>query len=420
MTSQSPPQTPSGASDVRFSMYEPEFAADPGSAYAEMRSRYRSLVPVDLAPNVPATLVISHKTAVQILNDPEHFSSDPRPWQSTVPPDEPVLAMMAWFPAARYNSDEAHKRYRSASAASINGIDLYNVGPLVEEIAIPLINRFCGRGAADLMADYTFHLVLGVLNQLCGCPAEIGQRVATGMAARFDQHGTLTAQDGMTLIKEALMELIQLKRHTPEPDKDATSRLVTHPAALDDFEIFAQLMSFYGAGFELERNLITNTLRLMLTDARYGAIDGDYGRSLSSATALDEVLFNDPPMANFCFRYPRQPVMIDNTWLLADQPVVISLAACNNDPTIRVTTDPGGSHIGNRSHLAFGGGPHDCPAKPLSYHLAQEAIDQLFSAVPDMKLAVPADQLEWRPGPFHRALKALPVIFERLPEMPLP
>jgi hypothetical protein len=31
--------------------------------------------------------------------------------------------------------------------------------------------------------------------------------------------------------------------------------------------------------------------------------------------------------------------------------------------------------------------------------------------VPDIELAVPADLLTWRPGPFHRALNALPVRF---------
>jgi hypothetical protein len=60
----------------RVSLYSAEFAADPHRAYQEMRSRYGSLVPVDLAPGVPATLVIGYRTAVRILHDPEHFPAD--------------------------------------------------------------------------------------------------------------------------------------------------------------------------------------------------------------------------------------------------------------------------------------------------------------------------------------------------------
>jgi cytochrome P450 len=239
-----------------------------------MRRQYGSLVPIELAPGVPATLVISYKAAVRILNDPIHFPADPRPWQKTIPKDCPVRPMMEWYPAARYNSGAAHARYRQASVASIEGIDLYALHSTVEKIAVPLINTFCEAGSADLVTQYAFPLVLEVLNQMVGCPAEIGQPVATGMAARFD---SVKGAQGMEMLKEALMELIRLKR--VQPGDDVTSRLAHHPANLDDVEIFAQLMSFYGAGFEAQRNLITNALLLMITDDRRRARRGFVQRS---------------------------------------------------------------------------------------------------------------------------------------------
>ncbi|MGQ4601092.1 cytochrome P450 [Nocardia sp. R6R-6] len=401
-----------GIDDSRVPLYTPEFVADPHHAYHEMRRKYGTLVPIELAPGVPATLVIGYRTAVRILNDPNHFPSDPRTWQKTIPEDSPVRAMMEWLPAARYNTGAVHARYRQASVASIDGIDTHTLRPTVEKIAVPLINTFCEFGSADLVSQYAFPLVLEFLNQVVGCPAEIGRRVATGMAARFD---SVDPTEGMKMLKDALMELIQLKRQ--QPGNDATSRLAQHPADLDDVEIFAQLMSFYGAGFEAQRNLITNTLLLMLTDDRFRYGSDGLGRNLSTEHALDEVLFNDPPMANFCTTYPRQPIMIDDVWLPADQPVLISLAACNNDPEIRGTDEPGGSRIGNRSHLAWSTGPHTCPAKFVAYPTVQNAIDQLLDALPEMELAVPADQLVWRPGPFHRAMTAMPVYFPQSPPL---
>ncbi len=61
------------------------------------------------------------------------------------------------------------------------------------------------------------------------------------------------------------------------------------------------------------------------------------------------------------------------------------------------------------------------PARPRSvaYLVAQDAVDQLLDALPDMRLAVPAEQLAWRPGPFHRALTALPVVFPPAPPVSL-
>ncbi len=71
----------------------------------------------------------------------------------------------------------------------------------------------------------------------------------------------------------------------------------------------------------------------------------------------------------------------------------------------------------------FGGGlgvaptPHACPAQSLAYLVAQYAIDQLLDALPEMRPAIPAGAPTWRPGPFHRALAALPVTFP--PSAPL-
>nr|WP_245550952.1 cytochrome P450 [Nocardia paucivorans] len=409
--------SPVGPDEERVPLYVPEFSADPHRAYQEMRRRYGSMVPIELAPDVPATLVIGYKAAVRILNDPDHFPADPRAWQNTIPADSPVRPMMEWYPAARYNTGEAHARYRQASVDAIDGIDLHTLPSTVQQVAEPLINDFCAAGSADLVSQYAFPLVLQVLNHMVGCPTDLGEQVASGMAARFDTVDTAKAARGMGMIKEALLELIRLRRE--RPGDDVTSRLVRHPTELDDVEIFAQLMSFYGAGFEAQRNLITNALLLMLTDDRFGFGD-DYGRNLSTIDALDEVLFDDPPMANFCTTYPRQPIMVENTWLPANQPVVISLTGCNNDPEIR--SDPevtGGSHIGNRSHLAWSTGPHTCPAKSVAYLTVQYAIDTLLDALPEMRLAGPAERLAWRPGPFHRALAALPVVFPPSPPLSL-
>ncbi|WP_324194528.1 cytochrome P450 [Nocardia blacklockiae] len=385
----------------------PEFAADPHAFYRSMRERFGSMVPIELSPGVPATLVIGYRTALQILNDPEHFPADPRHWQDSVPEDCPVRPMLQWYPNALRNSGTVHTRYRQAYSAAIDGIDLHALHATVESIAVPLINTFCADGSADLLSQYAFPLVFEALNRIVGCSADIGERVATGMAALFD---TVNAAWGMQHLSEALMELIQLRR--AEPGDDVTSRLAHHAAELTDEEMLYNLISFYGAGLEPMQNLITNTLLLMLTDDRFGG--GVLGGSMSTRDALDEVLFNDPPMANFSVTYPRQPILIDNVWLPAHRPVVISLAGCNNDPAIA-----GGDRTGNRSHLAWSAGPHACPARSVAYLIAQDAIDQLLDALPELELSGSRADITWRPGPFHRAMAALPVRFPASPPLNL-
>ncbi|MEU7768372.1 cytochrome P450 [Nocardia sp. NPDC049190] len=399
--------SPIDSGEARLSLNTAEYAADPMRVYDEMRTEYGSMVPIELAPDVPATLVISYHAAIRILNDPDHFPADPRMWQETIPADSPVRPAMEWRPNARRNTGEAHHRYRQAYTDAVAEIDLHALRSTVEKIATPLINDFCESGSADLIAQYAFPVVFQVLNHLVGCSADIGGRIAAGMAALIN---TVDATEGVQMISGALMELVQLRRR--EPAADVTSWMASHPTGLDDTELLFQLLDFYGGGIEPLQNLIANTLLLVIADERFGG--SVVGGSLSTRDALDEVLFNDPPLANLCISFPRQPILIDNNWLPAHQPVLISLAACNNDPAIA-----GGERIGNRSHLAWGGGPHACPAKSVAYLVAQDAADQLLDALPEIRLAVPKSDLVWRPGPFHRSLASLPVVFPETPQLPV-
>ncbi|WP_280254656.1 cytochrome P450 [Nocardia wallacei] len=397
--------SPIDSDGPRVALYSPEFAADPHDVYREMRAQYGPLAPVELAPGVPATLVIGYRTAVRILNDPEHFPADPRVWQQSVPADCPILPLLEWRPMASRSTGADFARYRQAITAGIDTVDLYALHGIVEDIAIPLINGFCQDGRAELISQYVYPLVFEVVNYMLGCPPEIGQQVAAGTAALLEG---VDAEEGNRILGEALMSLVTLKRS--EPGNDITSVLQQHSSALDDVEVSHHVSQVYGTGIEFELNLIANTLLVILTDDRFG--DSVLGGSLSSRDALDEVLFDDPPLANLLITYPRQPILIDGVWLPAHQPVVISMAACNNDPAIRT-----GDLTGNRSHLAWGIGPHACPAQSLACLIAQDAIDQLLDALPEITLDVSEGAPAWRPGPFHRALTALPVSFP--PSAPL-
>ncbi|MGW0248519.1 cytochrome P450 [Nocardia goodfellowii] len=371
-----------------------------------MRAQFGALAPVELAPGVSATLVIDYDTALRILNDPGHFPADPRTWQSTVPADCPVLPIMQWRPTASRNSGAEFHRYRQAVTASNREVDLYALHTRVEQIAVELINQFCETGSADLIRQFAFPLTFEVVNVVLGCPAQIGQRVATGMAALVEG---VDAEHGNQMISAAMMELVALKK--ARPGRDITSMLLQHPAGLDDEEMVHQVAGHYGAGIEFQQNLIANALQLILTDDSFGG--SVLGGNLSTRDALDKVLFNDPPLANFLTTYPRQPILVGDIWLPAHQPVVISMAACNHDLTTSAD-----DHTGNRSHLAWGIGQHACPAQSLAYQIAQDAIDQLLDALPEMRPAAPETPPAWRPGPFHRALASLPVTFP--PAAPLP
>ncbi|MFC5753416.1 cytochrome P450 [Actinomadura rugatobispora] len=403
MTDESPagaatPSCPVSRPRDRVPMYGPEFAEDPRRLYDEMRA-HGSVAPVELAPGYNASLVLAYDAALEVLRDPGTFPKDPSRWEKTVPADCPLLPMMQSRPNALFTDGEAHARLRSAVNDALSRIDLAALRDYVERAADRLLEEFAGAGEADLLGQYARRLPQLVFNETFGCPPEISERLVRGVSGIFEvEH----AEEAYKVLTEAVFELVALKRE--RPGADVASWMMAHPARLDDEEMAYQLLLLMAAGTEPQQNLIANGLLLLLTDDRFG---GDLsGGSLPVEDALDEILWTDPPMANFGVTYPVRDVDFAGTRLPADRPVVISFAAANTDPSRAVS-----GRKGNRAHLAWSAGPHTCPAKGHARLIASVAIEKLLDRIPDMEPAVPAEEIQWRPGPFHRAMVALPVRF---------
>ncbi|MFD6354318.1 cytochrome P450 family protein [Nocardia tengchongensis] len=386
-------------------LHSPEFAADPHRAYDDLRRRYGPVAPIELADGIPATLILGYREALRILADPEHFPADPRTWQHTIPESCPVMPIMEWGPAEP--GDTGRSPHRAAYLAAMADIDQYRLRGTVESAAMPLINSFCGAGQADLLADYARPLTLRVLDDLIGLPPELGDEAGAALTDLIEATDTDASGRADHRFRAVLAELVTTRRRYPA--RDVTSTLIGHAAAFDDAEIVEQLAKLYVMGAEPTWNLIVNALVLMADDA--GFHDDLLAGSLQLRDAIDKVLFADPPLANACPRYPQQPQVIGNSWLPVNQPVLISITACNNDPAVS------GDHTGNRSHLAWGIGAHTCPAQPIASIIAREALDQLLDALPDIKLAIPLPELPWRPSTFHRAPLTVPVTFPPSPPL---
>ncbi len=387
----------------RILLHGPEFAADPVRVYDELRT-YGPVAPVELSPGVPGMLVTGYEAALEVLRDPGRFPRDARRWQAGIPADCPILPIMAYRPTCNLTDDPLRSRLRLAVTDSLDRVDHNELRGFVERSADTLIRRIGPRGEADLRTDYSLILPLLVFNELCGCPADLGDRM---VAAIQEVLKWTDSEDANMTLGLAVLELMELKRENP--GQDVTSWLMAHPAELTVEETAHQLVMLVGAGSELVQNLIINTLRLLLSDPRFA---GDLsGGSLAIEDAIDEVLWTDPPLANFAVSYPAEPMDFHGVRLPADQPVVVSFAAANTDPSTATE-----SRVGNRAHLSWGVGPHTCPAERHARIIATVAIEKLLDALPDMELAIPAEELTWRPGFIQRALSSFPVRFPALPE----
>ncbi|CAM5632239.1 cytochrome P450 [Streptomyces pilosus] len=397
------PHSHSTATAGRCPMHDAAFATDPHQVYDRLRE-HAPAGPVELAPGVDATLVVEHEMALRVLQNTELFARDARRWKALnegrIGMDSPVLPMMAYRPSCLFTDGAVHLRLRKAVVDSLARLNTTRIRRDVEPIADYLIDQFSERGRADLLGDYAKLLPLLLFNKLFGCPADIGDTVTTAVSAIFDGKDALRANEELT---SSLMELIALKRRSP--GDDVTSWLIQHPAGLTDEELKDQLVLLMGAGIEPERSLISSSLMLLLSGA------GGRQSGMLIEEALDHVLWNQTPIANYATHYPVQDVDLGGHVAEANTPVVISFAGANADPAL----DEARRAHSKGAHLAWGAGPHACPAKDPAQVIATTAIERLLNALPDLTLTVAEKDLQWRPGPFHRALVALPVTFTPTP-----
>ncbi|MFF9093508.1 cytochrome P450 [Streptomyces sp. NPDC014776] len=394
-----PPGCPAHGSGGRVPLYGPEFSADPQAYYAYLR-HYGPAAPVELAPGVEATLVTEYTAALQLLQDSGTFRKDARRWRALaegkVPADSPVAPLLAYRPNCMFADGAEHLRLRQAVTDSLARVDVRRLSRSTEQISAYLIDQFAARGSVDLLGDYAKQLPLFVFNELFGCPADIGDRVLFGISGMFDG---VNAEKATAVLFQAVGELVALKRS--RPGEDVTSWLMQHQAALTDEEMVHHLALLLGAGAEPLRNLIGNTLHRLLTDERYAKEGGLIDE------ALDDTLWDNPPMANYAPHYPAHDVEFAGRRLEAGELVLVSFAAANSGPALAASRQAGS----NRAHLAWSAGPHACPSKEPARHITVTAVENLLNRLPDIELAIPEDSLAWRPGPFHRALVALPARF---------
>nr|WP_255429931.1 cytochrome P450 [Streptomonospora sp. PA3] len=365
-----------------------------------------------LEPGVRGWLVVDYATIISWCRDSTTFSRDSRRWrdwrEGLVSEDAGVLGMMEYRPNVLYADGAEHQRLRRAVTDSLGRIDSAEIADYTARVAEALVDGFCQLGEADLLDEYARLLPLLVMNRMFGFDEDSGRRFMTALAAMMD---AVDAERANAEIERVVSGVIARKRK--EPGDDVTSWLMEHRAGLSDEEVLQNLVLIVGAGNEPTANLIGNAMRMILTDSEFS--DEISGGRMDVADAVDYVLWHDPPLIGYPVMYPVSDVPLPNGGVVPEgSPLLLGFAAANH--AVADEHSPQVDGFANRAHLAFGVGPHRCPAQDLATMIATTGIQTLLRRLPGLRLAVDADELEWRTSPFSRSLTRLPVSF--VPQTP--
>ncbi|MGP4113898.1 cytochrome P450 [Streptomyces sp. 4N509B] len=413
MTAQQQPPTaptsavPSAEPDA-VPLSGPRFHTDPAHLYQEMRRDHGPVVPVTLPGDIPAWLVVGYRELHRVTSDPTLFTRDMDLWNQwpNIPDDWPLLPMVnKKQPSIYYTVGEEHKRHAEVVGDALEAVDPFQLRKDTEELADGLIDAFCGSGAAELVGDYARLLPVLALARVVGFRDEQAPELARDMNALADGGEDAIASHQRVLA--ALAELVAAKRRLPGPD--VTSRMLGHRIALTDQELQLDLAAITIAGHQPTADWIGNSLRLILTEERFAASLS--GGQQSIGQAMNEVLWADTPTQILAGRWAARDAQLGGRHVRAGDMLLLGLAGANGDPQVHEQV---GVHTGgNGAHFSFSHGEFRCPfpAQEISEIIARTAIEVLLDRLPDIDLAVPADELTRRPSPFLRGLTRLPVRF---------
>ncbi|UNZ21459.1 cytochrome P450 [Streptomyces sp. 891-h] len=388
-------------------LFGPEAEADPMALYEKLRAEHGPVAPVLLPGDVRVWLVLGHRENLEVARTPSLFSRDSRHWhamrEGRIGPDHPLAPLTTWQPLCVFADGMEHRRLRQALTESLSRFESRGIRRYVIRFTHQLIDGFQDTGQADLVGQFADQLPLRVITQLFGMEEEYGPRLVE--AAKDMIKGTETAVASNDFITETLQRLVEHKRASP--GHDVASKLLEHPARLTDDEVREHLRVTLVSANEPTVNLIANTLRMLLTDRRFRATLA--GGHTTLPDALEQVLWDEPPMTTNIGRWATGDTQLAGQQIKAGDMLVLGLAAGNADPAVRPNRSV--PLHGNRSHLAFSAGPHECPGRDLGRAIADTGIDTLLSRLPDLRLAVAEQDLQWDTALMSRRLVSLPTSF---------
>jgi len=389
------------------------FVADPHAVFAELRSA-APVVPVTITGGIPAWLITRYALARESLTD-DRMAKGVEHWRAFQAGEIPLTGDVAV--AARPNilaSDPPdHTRLRSALASAFTPRRIEALRPWIHELVTGLLDAVAPKGAADLVAEFALPIPLTVICELFGIPEQQRSRIRAWTEVLF--HGGEPAQmrEASDEIDNMLGELVAGRRG--QLGDDFTSALIRAQERGDitASELVTLLRTMLAGGNETTANLLGNAVLAMLahpeTLARVRAEPDRW------SDVIEEVLRWEAPVQNSIWRFAATDLEIGGVTIPQGDAIIIGLSPANRDERRFTGPDRFDIDRADHAHLAFGRGIHHCIGAPLARLEAGVALPALFDRLPELRLAVPREELRHHRSTISRGLVALPVEFRPTP-----
>ena len=354
---------------------------DPYAIYARLRQE-----PPAFVPSVNVWMLTRWADVEYAGAHPELFSAET--------PSSPVDLTFG-SPTVLTCDGAVHKELRASIDPKFRPrvVDTY-VDGLIEPIADELLDRFEGRGSAELMAEYLEPVSVLGLGQVLGLGDVDGdtlRRWFAGLAQGATNYECDPAKqaigDGVAAEIRARMAPL-LDRLEREPDDSAISHML-HAARPDgdprDRElILPSLLVILLGGMQEPGHGAGSALAALLADPEQTAAVAADPAGLVPA-AVEEGLRLIAPIGTQ-LRSTTQDVEIGGATIPAGEPVALVIASANRDEQRWDDPDRFDLRRVRQQHAAFGFGRHFCSGHAFARQQEAIALRRLFERLPDVRL----------------------------------
>ncbi|MFJ9694857.1 cytochrome P450 [Kitasatospora sp. NPDC101183] len=385
----------------------------PAPQYAKLRAEC-PVARVHTEGGVDAWLVSRYEDARAALADPRLSRA------ATVKPDAPRIGgAMTSTPDMIISMDAPeHSRLRKMAAGPFTARRIEGLRPGIRRIADELLDDMAARsGPLDLVEQFTLKMPLRVIGELLGAPMEILEAFAVN-ARQFvtvdDQAEGGESRSGLAKLFESMVGLVAEKR--ANPTDDLLSALIAardEEDRLTEQELVTFAFTLIGAGFDTTASQLANSVLALI------AHHPDQWRRLAEdpsrvPAAVEELLRHVNLFSTDTAGNPRiaaEDLEIAGVKIAAGDAVVIAISSANRDESVFPDPDRLDLTRTHNPHISFGHGMHLCIGKQLTRLELEIAIDGLVRRFPDLRLAVPEEELHWHEGEINHSLGSLPVIW---------
>lgn len=351
-------------------------------------------------------LLTKYDDVIRALSDYENFSTA---YQNVVP----RVATSGRRPPLHLDPPD-HTPYRRAITPLFYPDRMAFWEPVVRDIVSRLLAPLVEKGNCDICVDFSYRLPIFVLAEFFHIPAEQAEKIRD-IGADFNR--ALQVRDNAMLEKTSLFlydvarDIIALRKEQPlDPGVDPTSAML---AARDD------------DGNALPEPMILGTIRQLLvvgiiapttftgSMAVHLARHPEHFAMLKERPslipdALEELLRLYTPYRGFA-RTAKRDIEIGGRLIKKDEPIAMAFTSANRDPD--AFDDPDTFRLdrtGDKRHMAFGRGPHQCAGAPLARLMLRITLEELIARTNGWEITGPTPMTTWPEyGPLSVPVKFL-------------